>query len=130
MVSVLYSCSYTLEVTKENDLLRTHSCDAFCKNDEFDIYLRGFFVSFLSAKFLFFRAKKMFVSKIVKGQKYRSTDTVRENYFIADLKRKNFLKGKIYLGHCRGHDTINILFVFEGFYETDIRLLSKNYGIQ
>ena len=42
------------------------------------------------------------------------------------LEKRDYLKGTIYIGHCRGHDCI-ILFVFEGFYDNHRRLLSKNY---
>ena len=39
---------------------------------------------------------------------------------------KNNLKSEIIFGHCRGHYTIIILFYFEGFYEHDVRLLSRD----
>ena len=37
------------------------------------------------------------------------------------------LKGEIILTHCRGHDTI-LTFLFEGFHEQHVRLLTRNYG--
>ena len=71
----------------------------------------------------------MFTSKIFKGrQKYRPADRVRENYLIADLEKKNFFKGELILGHCRGNNTIYIMFLFEDCYENHIRLLPRNYG--
>ena len=52
---------------------------------------------------------------------------MRENYAISNHHQKQFLKGKIYLCHYRGHDTVYITFVFEGFYENHVHLLSRNY---
>ena len=43
------------------------------------------------------------------------------------LEKRDYLKGTIHIGHCRGHDCIILLFVFEGFYDNHRRLLSKNY---
>ena len=42
-------------------------------------------------------------------------------------KKKKKLKREIISTHCRGHDTIMIHFLFEGFYDQHIRLLSRNY---
>ena len=41
--------------------------------------------------------------------------------------KKSHVKGTISLCHCRGHDCIMLVFCFEGFYDTHVRLLSKNY---
>ena len=38
------------------------------------------------------------------------------------------LRGGIFLGPCRGHDTVVIFFNIDGFREVDIRLLHKNFG--
>ena len=41
--------------------------------------------------------------------------------------KKSHMKRTISLCHCRGHNCIMLVFCFEGFYDTHVRLLSKNY---
>ena len=48
------------------------------------------------------------------------------NNLIPADKRKH-LKGKISLVHCRGYNYIILVFYFKGFYNNDVRLLSKEY---
>ena len=43
------------------------------------------------------------------------------------LEKSDYLKRTIHICHCRGHDCIILIFIFEGFYENHRRLLSKNY---
>ena len=43
------------------------------------------------------------------------------------FSKKDYLRGTISIGHCRGHDCIILIFDFDGFYENHRRLLSKNY---
>ena len=52
-------------------------------------------------------------------------DVTLNNLIPAD-KKKHF-KGEISLVHCRGHNCIMLVFYFEGFYNNDISLLSKEY---
>ena len=52
------------------------------------------------------------------------TDRIQEVNLMDTIK--NNLKREIIFGHCRGHYTIIILFYFEGFYEQDVRLLSRD----
>ena len=48
------------------------------------------------------------------------------NNLIATDK-KSHMKRTISLCHCRGHDYIMLVFCFEGFYDSHVRLLSKSY---
>ena len=41
--------------------------------------------------------------------------------------KKNHAKGTISLCHCRGHNCVMLVCSFEGFYNTHVTLLSKNY---
>ena len=43
------------------------------------------------------------------------------------LKKRDYLKGTIHIGHCRGHDCIVLISIFKGFYDNHRRLLSENY---
>ena len=40
---------------------------------------------------------------------------------------RDYVKGKINIGHCRGHNCVILIFIFEEFYEDHRRLLSENY---
>ena len=46
---------------------------------------------------------------------------------LSPTDKKSHVKETISLCHCRGHDCIMLVFNFEGFYGTYIRLLSNNY---
>ena len=38
-------------------------------------------------------------------------------------EKRDYVRGTISIGHCRGHDSITLIFIFEGFYEDHSRLL-------
>ena len=61
-----------------------------------------------------------------KTSSYRIPLHITLNNFMPTDK-KGHVKGTISLCHCRGHDCIMLVFCFEGFYDTHVRLLSKNY---
>ena len=48
----------------------------------------------------------------------------------SELKIKNDynLKGKSYIGYCRGHETLILFLNFEGYKERHKRLLPLNFG--
>ena len=57
---------------------------------------------------------------------YLPTRNISTNNLI-DRKKRRHLKGEIYLvHHCRGHDTLYLIFYFKGFYDQHLRLLSQN----
>ena len=69
----------------------------------------------------------MFIEKFFKRRRRDLfTDRIQENNSMKQNKKKN-LKGKIIFTPCRGHDTVMIHFLFEGFHDQHIRLLSRNY---
>ena len=69
----------------------------------------------------------MFDRKIFKKKPtYFPPGNIGTNNLIDPDKRKH-LKGEIYLVHCRGHNTIMLIFYFKGFYDQHQHLLSKNY---
>ena len=123
MIKLIYLSEHTMEVIKENRALETHSCHFFFKLPEL-IFICDFFTLQIFA----FQSSENVCFKIFKGRrKYKLADRIRENYSINNYHQKDFIKEKIYLCHCRGHDSIYIAFVFEGFYENQVRLLSRNY---
>ena len=69
----------------------------------------------------------MFQKISKKRRRHLVTNHFQENNLIEPDKNK-LLKGEIILTHCRGHDTILIFFLFEGFHDQHIRLLSRKYG--
>ena len=46
---------------------------------------------------------------------------------LIPIDKRNYLKGTISIGHCRGHDCIKLVFIFDGFYDNHRRLLSENF---
>ena len=118
-------------VIKEKRALETHSCHLFFKlqglificNEWLKVYMQIFY----PANFAFQSLENVYLKIFISRRKYKLADRIRENYAISNHHQKKFLKGKIYLCHCRGHDTVYIAFVFEGFYENHVRLLSRNY---
>ena len=72
----------------------------------------------------------MFIWKIFKGrQRLNVSNRIRMINLIGD-KRDKYLEGEIILQHCRGHDTIIILFSIKGFYNQHVRILSENFYFQ
>ena len=66
------------------------------------------------------RLFQMFNLKLFKKKsKYFPPDRIFESNFIGPEKWKH-LKGEITIRHCRGHNTILILFNFKGFYQQHI----------
>ena len=59
-----------------------------------------------------------------KGPKYFPSDRTYESNFINPEKWKH-LKCEITIRHCRGHDTILILFDFKGFYQQQVCVLAE-----
>ena len=64
--------------------------------------------------------------KFRKKKPYSIPSYVTVNNLIPTDKRK-YLKGRINLGHCIGHDCIMLVFNFDGFYENHRRMLSENF---
>ena len=66
----------------------------------------------------------MFIKKIFKKrQRHLVTNYIQENNLIKSDKKK--LLSGIILTHCRDHDTILIVFLFEGFYKQHMFTFKK-----
>ena len=69
----------------------------------------------------------MFIRKIIKRRRGLSTTDRIRTVILIDNERGRYLEGEITFRHCRGHDTITVLFSIKGFHESHVRLLSENY---
>ena len=46
---------------------------------------------------------------------------------LMSLDKRSHVKGTISLCHCRGHDCTMLVFSFDDFYDTHVRLFPENY---
>ena len=69
----------------------------------------------------------MFNQKILKKKSNYCPPRHLTTNNLIDLDKRKHLKGEIYLAHCKGHDTIILIFYFNGFYDQHVRSLSRNY---
>ena len=60
-----------------------------------------------------------------KLRKNRAPNNATLINFLDD--KSKYFKGKIIIGHCKGHDCIMLFFYFDGCYDNYTRLLPKNF---
>ena len=124
-ITKLYLCESTVVIIRFNQALLEHNYNFFSNESSELIFIceacRSFFkqIYFLQ-NFCFKEVRKCLL------EEFLESDRIQENNLMEHNKKK-FLKGEIIFTHCRGHDTIMIHFLFEGFYDQHIRLLSRSY---
>ena len=72
------------------------------------------------------RLWRIFSRKFCKKKPYSIPSHITLNNLIPVDKRE-YLKGTISLGHCRGHNCIILVFYFDGFYDNHRRLFLKKF---
>ena len=75
------------------------------------------------------RLWRIFSRKFCKKKPYSIPPHITLNNLIPVDKRE-YLKGTISLGHCRGHNCIILVFYFDGFYDNHRQLFFKKILFQ
>ena len=63
-------------------------------------------------------------------KKNKKKSSFKINNEIAIQDRKNLKYFNDYIGHCRGHKTITVLFEFKGWKRENQRLLNLNFSFR